>query len=165
MSTTLLVDVVIALAVLGLLLARQLRTRPISDRNARIMVILGVVGGYEVIQFADKTPVPAAAWPLLAVSLATAAGFGVLRGTQMHVWNGPDGALRRGNLTTCVLWVVGIAIHLLVDTGGGALFNVPSGFGTASLMLYIAVTLGVQQLVLAQRAQRLSPSSPLWPAL
>jgi len=53
-----------------------------------------------------------------------------------------------------VLWVVSIAAHLgydyLVD-GHGA----QAGLGSASLTLYLAVTLVIQSLILNARAQRI----------
>jgi hypothetical protein len=52
-----------------------------------------------------------------------------------------------------VLWIVSIAAHLgydyIVDGKGSN-----SGLGSASLLLYLAVTLAIQALILNARAQR-----------
>lgn len=166
MVATIALDVVIGLAALTLLIYRQLRTRRIRSANAyRPVLILGVIGVVQTASFTGKNPVPDVAWVLLAASLVTAAVFGWLRGRQVHVWVGPDGPLRKGNAVTCALWVAAVGVHLLIDIGGGAAFAVPSGFGTASILIYLAVTLGVQQVVLQQRAASVSPGwSSGWPS-
>lgn len=164
--TSIALNIAIGLAVVALLLARQLRTRPVStDRSPRVMVILGVLGIVEIGSYTSRTHVDATAWVLLVVSLAIAAVLGVLRGRQMHVWSTSQGPMRKGNAITCVLWIVSIGLHLLIDIGGGALADVPSGFGSASLLLYIALTLGTQQVIVAERARRLSPQVAALPSV
>jgi len=56
---------------------------------------------------------------------------------------------------TALLWIVSLAVHLgydyLVD-GRGA----QAGLGSASLLLYFAVTFTIQRLILQARAQRMA---------
>jgi hypothetical protein len=156
--SALVTNIAIGIVVVCFVLYRQLQTRPVrGPRSLRIMVIIGVLGVVQLVSFTEHTSVNATGWTLLVVGLATGAGFGLLRGTQMHVWMIGDNPMRKGNAITLVLWVVGIAIHLLIDVVGTAVASVPSGLGSASLLLYLAVTLGVQQAVVGERANRLQP--------
>ena len=154
-------NIVIALAVLALILSRQLRTREVREEQPyRIMAILAVIGVVEVVQFAQHHDVPGVAWALIAASLVVGAALGVARGLTVHVWR-EDGVLyRKGNAVTLVLWLISLGSHIALDavlphTGGDA-----SGLGSTSILLYLAVTLGVQQLYVLQRAEHL-PAAPV----
>lgn len=87
-------------------------------------------------------------------SLVLAAVFGAIRAATTHVWLEGGQAWRQGNWLTAVLWIVSIAAHLgydyIVDGKGSN-----SGLGSASLLLYLAVTLAIQALILNARAQRI----------
>ena len=151
------VNVVIALAVLALILSRQLRRRTVRESQPyRITLILAVIGLVEVAQFRGQHDVTAAAWGLLAASLVVGAGFGALRGRTVHVWR-EDGTLyRQGNVATLVLWIVGLALHFSVDLLIAQVDADAKGLGSVAVLLYLAVTLGVQQLVVLERAEHLA---------
>jgi hypothetical protein len=74
------------------------------------------------------------------------------------VWLAGGQAWRQGNWLTAVLWVVSLAAHLgydyLVDGKGSQ-----AGLGSASLLLYLSVTLAIQSLILNARAQRIDGGS------
>lgn len=61
---------------------------------------------------------------------------------------------RQGTWVTVVLWLVTVPLHLGLDT--------VNGVGQASLMLYVGLTLGVQQILVVRRAVSIQPlaSSP-----
>jgi hypothetical protein len=147
--------IVIGLALLGLILYRQLQRRPIrSASNNRLPLILGVIGVVELVGFLGKGHHGATIYAALLGSLVLAAVFGAIRAATTHVWLESGQPWRQGNWLTAVLWVVSIAAHLgydyLVD-GHGSL----AGLGSASLTLYLAVTLVIQSLILNARAQRI----------
>jgi len=53
MWTTELTDIVIGVAVVGLLVARQMRARPVREGSAaRISVVLGIIG---IVELSDAT--------------------------------------------------------------------------------------------------------------
>jgi hypothetical protein len=147
--------IVIGLALLGLILYRQLQRRPIrSASNNRLPLILGIIGVVELVGFLGKGHHGATIYAALLGSLVLAAVFGAIRAATTHVWLEGGQPWRQGNWLTAVLWVVSIAAHLgydyLVD-GHGSL----AGLGSASLTLYLAVTLVIQSLILNARAQRI----------
>jgi hypothetical protein len=155
------VDLVIGIAVLALILVRQMQVRPVRA-SFRLPLILAVIGVIELYQFFQhnqhnqhhNTGVVFAA---LAGSLALAAIFGAIRALTVRVWINAGQALRQGTWITAVLWIVSLAVHLgydyLVDGKGPQ-----SGLGTASLTLYFAVTYTIQRLILQAKAQRIAAS-------
>jgi hypothetical protein len=162
MSAQVLTELVLGVLVLGLLIVRQLRTRPVNSSSARLMLVLGVIGLVETVQFFDHHHGAGSfAVAALAGSLVLAAIFGVLRASTTRIWLQNGQAWSKGNWLTAVLWVLAVAAHLgydaLVDTHHGL-----SGLGNATIVLYLAISLGVQRMIVAQRAQRLGggPAGP-----
>ncbi|MGH3150339.1 MAG: hypothetical protein ACRDOB_06375 [Streptosporangiaceae bacterium] len=147
-------DLVIGLAVLGLILYRQMQVRPVRQ-NYRLPLILAVIGIIELTQFLKHEHHTGTVIAALAGSLALAAITGAIRAATVHVWIDAGRALRQGTWITAVLWIVSLGLHLgydyLVD-GKGDL----AGLGSASLTLYFAVTYAIQRVILQARAQRIS---------
>jgi hypothetical protein len=153
-TTTDTVNLVIGVAVLGLILYRQMQARPVRA-NMRLPLILAIIG---IIQLADflqhgthnTTKVALA----LAGSLALAAVTAAIRAFTVRVWMDGGQAWRQGNWLTALLWVVSIGLHLGYDylvLGKGS----QSGLASASLLLYFAVTYTIQRVIQQARAQRI----------
>jgi hypothetical protein len=139
------VDLLIGLAVLALVLFRQLQARPVRD-NMRLPLILAILGVVELVQFLQRGHHGTGVVIALAGSLVIAAVFGAIRAATVHVWVDGGQAWRQGNWLTAVLWIVSLGVHLgydyLVDGKNSA------GLGTASLLLYLGVTFTIQRLIL-----------------
>jgi hypothetical protein len=94
----------------------------------------------------------------LAGSLVLAAGFGAGRAATVRIWLRGGQAWSQGSWLTALLWVAALAAHLgydaLLDRSKAA-----SGLGTASIVLYLAVSLAVQRVMVQHRA-RLAAGSP-----
>jgi hypothetical protein len=159
-------QIVIGVAVLALLIYRQFRTRPVSASGLRLAAIIGVIGLIETAEFVQKHHAGALTYTALAGSLVLAAGFGVLRAATVRIWLQDGQPWSRGSWLTGSLWVVALAAHLGYDAvvAGHSTGNV----GAATIVLYLAVSLGIQRLVVHQRAQRLQSgagtagTSPAW---
>jgi hypothetical protein len=151
-STT--VNLLIGLAVLALLVYRQLQVRPVRA-NFRLPLILAVIGIIELTQFLKTDHHTGLVFAALAGSLVLAAITGAIRAMTVRVWIQAGQALRQGTWITAVLWIVSLGVHLgydyLVDGKGPQ-----SGLGSASLTLYFAVTYTIQRLILQAKAQRLA---------
>jgi hypothetical protein len=158
-----LLDLVIGVAVLGLLIYRQLRSRPVSASAMRISLVLGAIGLVETVQFLQKHHAGTVEIAALAGSLVLAVLFGVLRARTVRVWLKDGTAWTQGNLLTAALWVVALGAHLgydaLLDTHKST-----NGLGNATILLYLAVTLLVQRYLVSQRAARLTPGSGSTPS-
>jgi hypothetical protein len=153
------VEVVIGVAVLALLMFRQLQTRPVRDSGVRIMLILGVIGIVETVQYLDKHHGGPTIYAAILGSLVLAGIFGVLRALTTRVWQQDGQVWRKGNWVSASLWVVAVAAHLGYDAlllhGKG-----DSDLGNVTILLYLAISLGVQRILVAQRGARLQPAGP-----
>ena len=149
-------EIVLGVVILGLLIYRQLRSRPINANGLRLVAILAVIGLFEAYSFLEKHHSGAVTYAALGGSLVLAAVFGALRAATVRVWSQDGQAWSRGNWLTAVLWVVALAAHLgydaLVTPGRGS-----SGLGAATVVLYLAVSLGIQRVITQTRANRLQP--------
>jgi hypothetical protein len=159
----LVVDLLIGVAVLALLIYNQLRVRQVSGRSTRLAVILAVIGLVQTAQYLEHRRIGTGIVLALAGSLVLAAGFGAARAATVKIWLRDGQALSQGNWLTALLWVVALAAHLgydAVTSGHGNLAASFSGntLGAATTVLYLAVSLGVQRLIVQHRAQRLQPS-------
>ncbi|TQS23904.1 hypothetical protein [Microbispora hainanensis] len=144
--------ILIALAVVAIVIYRQMRPKPVARPLGVIipvvMVLIGVSGGGLVD--ARHTSLSVA---VLVVELLVAAGLGVLRAMTTRVWRDQQGvAWSQGGVPTLVAWVGSIAVRV-------AMMALTSFLGIASsqnsILLFIGVTLGVQFLVVARRANAL----------
>ncbi|MEU5257317.1 hypothetical protein [Amycolatopsis sp. NPDC021455] len=147
------VNIVVGLAVLALLVWRQTRKRTVrEDSRPVVLVILLVLGILQLTTYLKGVSATASVITLLVVTLLLGAGFGAVRAWSVRLWR-EDGQLwRQGNWLTVALWLVGFAVHIGLD----ALFDgVAHGLGAGSILLYLAVSLGVQRLFVQSRAGRL----------
>ena len=149
-------DIVLGVVVLGLLIYRQLRSRPVNASGLRLVAILAVIGAVQAYEFLDKHHSGAVTYAALGGSLVLAAVFGALRAATVRVWLQGGQPWTKGNWLTAVLWIIALAAHLgydaLVTPGRGS-----SGLGAATVVLYLAVSLGIQRVITQQRANRLQP--------
>jgi hypothetical protein len=150
------VNLLIGLAVLALLVYRQLQVRPVRA-NFRLPLILAVIGVIQLSQFLKHDHHTGTVLAALAGSLALAAITGAIRAMTVRVWIQAGQALRQGTWITALLWVVSLGVHLgydyLVDGKGSQ-----AGLGTASLTLYFALTYTIQRFILQAKAQRIADS-------
>jgi UDP-N-acetylmuramyl pentapeptide phosphotransferase/UDP-N-acetylglucosamine-1-phosphate transferase len=146
-------EIIIGVVVLALLIYRQLRSRPVNASGLRLAAIIGVIGLVEAYQFVEKHHAGAVIYAALLGSLALAAVFGVLRAATVRLWLQDGQPWSQGSWVTASLWIVAVAAHLGYDAlvAGHGRANV----GDATIVLYLAVSLGVQRLLVHQRAQRL----------
>lgn len=149
-------DLLIGLVVLGLLIFRQLQSRPVRG-NQRLLLILLVAGLVEMSSGLQRVHVGPATVAALAGSLVLAAIFGALRAFTVRIWMQDGQPWVQGGLLTAALWVVALVAHLGYDFLVGQ-DKTMAQLGTATLLLYLVVSLGVQRLVVAYRVQRLSPA-------
>ena len=146
-------EIIIGVAVLALLIYRQLRTRPVNASGLRIVAIIGVIGLVETYQFMQHHHAGPVTYAALLGSLVLAAVFGVLRALTVRLWLKDGQPWSQGSWVTASLWIVALAAHLGYDAlvAGRSQDNV----GAATIVLYLAVSLGIQRLIVQQRAQRL----------
>lgn len=145
--------------ILILVLLRQVRVRPVPRVfQPRLPLVIGIIGLFEMFSYADNHHISSSAWLwVLGTLVVGALGLGVLRGLSVRVWSGNGWVLRQGNAITMALWLLSLLVHFAGDTGqshAGA-----AGLEGASFLLYLGVTLCVQNYVVYRRAL------PLWAEL
>ena len=162
-SADAIVNVVIGIAVVALLIVRQLRPRPASERSAlRLTLVLGVIGILQIRSAVGGHAISAATIMLVAAGLLAGALLGVVRATTVKVWRASDGLpWRQGTLVTAVLWLISLGVHLGIDVAVDHSTTAHT-LGAASILLYLAVTLGVQQEIVRARASGLPSLVKVW---
>jgi hypothetical protein len=145
-----LADAVVAVAVIGLVLVRQVRPRRVAE--GRSWWLLPAVLAYLACQrggWTDPHHTTASAL-LLAAELVIALCMGTAWAFTTRIWRDETGvAWTRGTKATAAAWVGGILLR--VGLGAvGAMMGVHEG--TGSIMLALAVTLLIRRGVLAWRA-------------
>ncbi|MDL4775126.1 MULTISPECIES: hypothetical protein [Thermomonosporaceae] len=149
-------SVLLAIAVLALVLYRQLRTRRLDEGRLYVLpVFLGVVGLFQG-SLVDKVH-PALSIGLLAVEAVAALALGGLRAVTVRIWRDERGVLwKRGNGWTAGAWLLSIAVRAGMIGAGYAAGIVP---GAGGVLLFLGLTLLAQNLLVGWRARRLSPAS------
>lgn len=157
MSSQTVYQLVIGIVVLALLIFRQVQKRPVTQARQRIGLILGVVGLVLAVQYLQKHSGTVVIGALIG-SLVLAAGFGAARAATVRLWMQDGQPWSQGNWLTVLLWIVAVAAHLGLDAALGSHKGL-SGLGSATLVLYLAVSLIVQYLIVNYRGQRLGAES------
>jgi hypothetical protein len=166
-------NLVIDLIALAWLLTRQIRARPLSE-SYTVPLILAVVGllefgaylmggGQQLAAFLKGhrsfATIPDGKTVLAAVagSLILAVVTGAIRAPTVRLWWQDGQYWRQGTWVTLTLWIVSLGAHLGYDaliahsTGKAAI-------GDSTMLLFFAVSLTAQRVILTARAHRI-PSS------
>jgi len=120
-----------------------------------VLIVLGLI---EAEQYIQKLHSGSVAIVALAGSLVLAAVFGAARAATVRIWMQDGQAWVQGNLLTAALWVVALGAHLGYDYLIGQHKDI-GGIGDATVVLYLAVSLGVQRVIVTLRAQKLDPAA------
>jgi hypothetical protein len=167
-EATVAIEIVLGVVILGLVIYRQLIARPINAGGLRLLVILAVIGVIETVSYLQKNHGGTGTYAALGGSLVLAAVFGVLRAGTVRLWSQDGQVWSKGNWLTAALWIIAIAVHLGYDALVAHGHGINGGVGAATVVLYLAVSLGVQRLVAQYRASRMglaplgSPGSGLF---
>ena len=155
----LVVDIILGIAVLVLLIYRQLSVRQVNASALRLIAILLIIGLLQTYRFLSQNHAHPLTFAAIGGSLVLAAIFGALRAGTVRIWIQDGQAWSQGNWLTAVLWIASLAAHLgydiLVARGTYA-----RGLGAATIILYLAISLGFQRVLVMRRAHRLQSADP-----
>lgn len=162
-------SILVGLAVVVLVLVQQLRRQPVKTQGARLMVILGGIGLLELAGYLagnngtnpDGTTINNQVGPVgflsLVISLCLAAVLSWARAGSVHIWETDSGWMRQGTWIAGAWWLLSIGSHFGIEAVGahiaGKNVNV-GGLAGATLVLYLAISLGMQAPLIARRAAR-----------
>lgn len=152
-TLTIIAEVVV---VLGLILARQLMPRRIKDNPLKLPLILGAFGVVNAASFIGNHRITPGEVAGLIAGLLVATIVAWPRAESMRVWREPDGTwMRQGNLRTIGWWAVAIAGHVVTAFAGPLMFGEKThgfgGFDSATMLVYLGVSLGAQAWFLERR--------------
>ncbi|MEU5435059.1 DUF1453 domain-containing protein [Streptomyces sp. NPDC020719] len=164
-----LVNVLVAVAVIALIVSRQVRPQRLADAKRWWLVPAVLV----YLSIREKGLVDpdhhALSVLLLGAELVTGLLMGAAWGWTTKVWAEPDGSVwSRGTRATAFVWVVGIAVRVGL-AGIGVLAGIH--MGTGALLLGLAAAILVRSGILVWRARSVrasygvaddSMARPLW---
>jgi hypothetical protein len=150
-----LVNVLVIVAVIALVVVRQLRPRQVGGGRwwlvPAVLAVLAVRDG-GLVDSAHRD----ASIVLLAAELVVAAVMGMVWAGTTRMWRNEDGSVWvQGTRATVAVWVAGIAVRVGLAAGAAAMGIHQH---TGSVLLAVAGTLLVRSAVLMARAQRRQPS-------
>ncbi|WP_405588804.1 DUF1453 domain-containing protein [Streptomyces sp. NBC_01190] len=150
-----LVNSLLIAAVIGVVIARQLRPRRVDGGRwwliPGVLIVLAVRGGGLIDPHHREV-----AAVLLTAELLVGAVLGVVWASTARIWTESDGSVwSRGTRATITVWVLGIAFRI-------GLYAIAAADGvhqdSDSILLAVAVTLLIRSGTLLHRAQALRPS-------
>ncbi|WP_040509847.1 hypothetical protein [Gordonia soli] len=156
MNTPLIVILVVVAIVF--LLYRQTRERPVSRSTVTVPVVLGAVGIYQTVDYLQNHHHTVGDIVAVLVGFVVAAAIAVPRAHQVKIYRDAAGVVvSRGGPATIALWVVAIVAHAAISLGVPMAFGEPmarglSGLDGASILVYLAITIGVQGAIISARA-------------
>ena len=153
MPTKQLIELIVLVALLGLVLYRQLATRRISGRNFIVPVILVGLGLKVAFQYLELHTVGTLELVSFGIAVAISVALAFPRARSLTIWYADGSWWAKGTWVTLVLWLVTFASHFLVSTVVGLVTSthVAGGFGTATIMFRIGLSLGVQAMLRIRR--------------
>ena len=147
---------VIGIALIALLIVRQLRIRRLWD-NYRLMIISGVIGVIVfVYSLKDHTVSDSKIVAAVAGSLVLAGMFGVLWAPTVKIWRESGQLLIKGSWLSGILWAILPAPQIgYVYLVGGSAGKAGIALVVSAFFLYLAVAVTVQTFVLLRRVSRM----------
>lgn len=152
------VNLVVSALVFVWLLWRQMQTQPMRGDRARHWVItitvIGILGAAMTIYYGTQHKSSLSTWPLLILSLAIGMFFGAWRGSIVRIWSRNGIPVRKGDIRTVILWVIGLAVHYGLSTLPSNHGSGVNQFAFASLLLYLSLSATTQRAVTLGRVFR-----------
>ena len=144
----------VAIAVLGAVVYRQLQARPLNRRKALVLPGLLVVVGAIALARTPGLGENAAAW--VALDGAVGVLMGLARAPSVRLFERDGVIWRQGGTVTLALWGVSVGVRVVIAVLGSA-----HGAGKAldsSFVFSFGLSLSAQYLMLDLRARRRLPS-------
>ncbi|MGH3320297.1 MAG: hypothetical protein ACRDN9_08970 [Streptosporangiaceae bacterium] len=158
-----LLDGLLVIAAVVVVVGRQMTARRVGGRATVLPLVMVGYGLYTAFLAEHPTGLVDhrhvwAGLVLLLGGIALAAALGVWRGMTMRTWRDGAGVLwRKGTRMTAVAWAASAAARVLLVFGGGYLLHIREPMG--AILLTVGVTLIVQNIIVALRAERAGPGA------
>jgi hypothetical protein len=148
-------DVAIDALVLAWVLYRQRRFRRVRLQfAARVPVVLSLIGLVQFVHFTETHSLGAAVSGIAIGSCVVGGALlGTLRAMTVRLSRLQKGLAQQATWLTMALWAVSVGLHFALTPAVSALHG-PIDVIAASLLLYLALSLGAQNSVVHRRAVR-----------
>jgi hypothetical protein len=148
-------DLVLDAVVFGWVLYRQRRVRRVRLRfSTRVPVLLLLLGLFQFVHYTESHSLGAEVSAVVIGSFVIgAAAFGAVRALTVKLSPFAKGVVQQATWLTIGLWVVSVGVHFSMSAVISSLHG-PVGVTGASVLLYLAISLGVQNAVVHRRAIR-----------
>jgi hypothetical protein len=150
-------DLVADVAIFAWVLYRQRRVRRVRLRFAgRVPVLLLVLGLFQFLHYTETHSLGAKVSAIVIGSVVVgASAFGAIRAFTVRLTPIQTGALsQQASWLTIGIWLVSVGVHFALSPVVSGLHG-PIGVTAASVLLYLAISLGTQNTVVHHRAVRL----------
>lgn len=154
-------DLVIDVVVFAWVLYRQRRVRRVRLRfNARVPVLLSLLGLVQFLHYTETHSLGAEVSAIVIGSFVVGAAiFGAIRALTVRLTPFAKGVAQQATWLTIGLWVLSVGVHFSLSAVVSSLRG-PIGVTGASALLYLALSLGVQNTVVHHRAVRFLMRGP-----
>lgn len=154
-------DLAIDAAAFAWILFRQRRVRRVRLRlSGRFPIILSLVGLAQFLHYTETHSLGAKVSGLVIGSFVVGgAVFGAIRAVTVRLTPLQKGVAQQATWLTIGLWLVSVGVHFSL-TGIVSSLHGPIGVLGASVLLYLAISLGVQNTVVHHRAIRFLMKGP-----
>jgi hypothetical protein len=151
-------SIFVGVLVVAYILLRQTRVRAVPRlAQVRLPAILAVIGFFELVSYTGSHHVSAANYEwTFGTMFVGAMLLGAIRALTVKLWTQNNWVLRQGTWLTMLLWGISLALHFVSHAGAN---TGTANLESASFLLYIGLTYGVQNYVVHLRAR------PLWDSL
>jgi hypothetical protein len=148
-------DLVLDAAVLAWVLYRQRGVRRVRLRfNTRVPVVLLLLGLFQFVHYTETHSLGAKVSALVIGGFVVGATFfGAIRALTVRLIPIDKGVAQQATWLTIGIWVVSVGVQLSLSAVISSLHG-PIGATSASVLLYIAISLGVQNTLVQRRAVR-----------
>jgi hypothetical protein len=158
-STGVIVNAALVLALVVFLLYRQTVARPVVARRLWVLPGILAIVGVAVVANVNKGQLSDTALEWIGIDLVVSLALGAVRGCFIRVYERDGVMWRRGGVITVSLWLVAIGVRVLI---GFLADNADVGnVSEAALELALAASLLAQNAVIALRGTRMGiPFAP-----
>jgi hypothetical protein len=141
------------LAVVVFFIVRQRRSDRFRERSLLFPIALGIYGVVLLTDTSKHHALTVASAALLILSAVASVGFGVIRGRTIELFTRGGELWERASWTTIAAGWGGLLLTRVVLIGIAAAIGARVAASPTSIPLMLAITLGVQMLVVRERAR------------
>jgi hypothetical protein len=148
-----LLDLVLDALVLAWVLYRQRRVRRVRLRfSTRVPVVLLLLGLFQFVHYTETHSLGAEVSAIVIGSFVVgAAVFGAVRALTVRLIPVERGVAQQATWLTIGLWIISLGVHFSLSPVVSSLHG-PIGAIGASVLLYLALSIGVQNTLVQRRA-------------